>query len=373
MNIFIADALEYKGKIKSFASGNKNLIIFLCFLFIPAKASGIIYGLIYFSQFAVTPNTPMQSFYISLILLLIYVIFHSLQRPLFPVKYSNSIISSLIDKKSFFLFRIIFLAYSAVPLSIFFFIGLLSNDKSSIDHITSVLFLVTSFSCIGFFLYELRLFSFLSLSVIFILFFIFKHGPLYNMAYTAIILLVALNLFIRTNDNISHRITEKSFLPSFLLSPYFINLLYFIKNKKIFTINLIISVILSYLVCYIAYQQTPDRIIYITIIYLSFTLYIFTLFFYNIIHIENKHLSYLVNFSSKRKFIFINYTLCLLLFIICGLYYIIMTKSIAILIFYYSGIYSLTALINLSRSQYTKLITLCVIVLFSCLGGYIYA
>ncbi|OCA55632.1 hypothetical protein Phpb_01255 [Photorhabdus namnaonensis] len=56
MNLIIADALEYRDRIKKFASGNKNVIIFLCFLLLPAKASGVIEFLIILSSNIVTPE-----------------------------------------------------------------------------------------------------------------------------------------------------------------------------------------------------------------------------------------------------------------------------------------------------------------------------
>ncbi|WP_340614764.1 hypothetical protein [Xenorhabdus thailandensis] len=109
MNLLIADVLEYKGKIKQFASGNKNLILFLCFLFTPAKVGGIFSGLIHLSQYITTSNNTITSFYLTSIFLLIYVIFYSVQKPLFPPKYSNGFISSLIDKRIFFICRIVFM------------------------------------------------------------------------------------------------------------------------------------------------------------------------------------------------------------------------------------------------------------------------
>ncbi|CAM3839099.1 hypothetical protein [Xenorhabdus thuongxuanensis] len=92
MNLLIADILEYKGKIKQFASGNKNLILFLCFLFIPAKAGGIFIGLIHLSQYVTTTNKTIISLYLISIFLLAYVIFYSVQKPLFPLKYSTQIV-----------------------------------------------------------------------------------------------------------------------------------------------------------------------------------------------------------------------------------------------------------------------------------------
>ncbi len=72
MNLIIADALEYKGRIKKFASGNKNVILFLCFLLLPAKSSGIIEILIILSSNIVTPGSYIKSFYFSSISLIIY-------------------------------------------------------------------------------------------------------------------------------------------------------------------------------------------------------------------------------------------------------------------------------------------------------------
>ncbi|WP_323872565.1 hypothetical protein [Xenorhabdus doucetiae] len=375
MNLLIADILEYKGKIKQFALGNKNLILFLCFLFIPAQAGGIFNGLIHLSQYVITPNDRINSLYFSSISLLIYVIFHSIQKQLLPLKYSNDFILSLVDKKTFFICRIIFMVYSAVPISIFFFIGLLSDSGRTLSEITSVLFLITSFAVIGFSLSELKLSHILTLSFLFIFMSIFRYNLLYNLAYTIVILSTSFWLFIQEKkDKKNHR---RNNIISFnrFLSLYFIYLFDFISTHKTFISNIIASIAFLYFIAYIACQQAPENINYIIAIYFGVILYISMILFYSLIHNNKNHLCYLINFVSPKKLLILNYCLCFSFFtFLCGVFAIFVTHSFHIVSFlYYCVISIFTSLINLSKTQYTKLLTLCFIVLFSCLGGYIYA
>ncbi|PHM74685.1 hypothetical protein [Xenorhabdus kozodoii] len=373
MNLLIADMLEYKCKIKQFALGNKNLLLFLCFLFIPAKASGIFYGLIHLSQYVTTQNNTIDSFYLSLIFLLVYIIFYSVQRPLFPLEYSNGFISSLVDKKTFFVCRIMFMIYSAIPISIFFFVGFLSNDSNStLSQTTSVLFLLTSFAVIGFSLSELKLSHSITLSFLFILLSILRCNSLCNLVYTFIIFIIPFWLF--TQNKKSHQ-ENKVHLSNKFSSPYLVNLFYFLSINKIFILNIIASIVFLFFIAYIAYQQVPDNINYIVIGYLGGILYILMILFYNLIHINEKYLCHLINFISNKKLLLLNYCVCLAVFtILFVLFSLFITHSFYVVLFlYYCLISVFTALINLSKTQYTKLLTLCSIVLFSCLGGYIYA
>ncbi|WP_374053109.1 hypothetical protein [Xenorhabdus taiwanensis] len=375
MNLLIADILEYKGKIKKFASGNKNLILFLCFLFIPAKAEGIFSGLIYLSQHVITSNNMITSLYQTSIFLLVYVIFYSVQKPLFPLKHSNSFISSLIDQKTFFVSRIIFMVYSAIPVSIFFFIGLLSDSGNLLSQMTSVLFLITAFAVIGFALSELNLSHTIILSSSIIFMSIFRYNPLYNLAYTIIILTISFQIFTKGGkDNKNHQ-RNGIILSNKLLFPYPINLFYFLSTNKVFFVNIIASIVFLYFIAYIACQQAPENINYITIGYFGFILYISMILFYRLVHTNKNCLYHLINFISTKKLLLLNYGICLSVFtILCGVFILFVTHSLhTVLFLYYYVISVFTALMNLSKTHYTKLLTLCSIVLFSCLGGYIYA
>ncbi len=139
--------------------------------------------------------------------------------------------------------------------------------------------------------------------------------------------------------------------------------------------NIIISIVFLYFIAYIACQQAPDKNNFITIGYFGLTLYISMILFYNLIHTNKGHLYHLINFLSAKKFILLNYCICLSIFTIsCSVFAFFVTHSLQLVLFpYYYVISIFIALINLSKTQYTKLLSLCSIVLFSCLGGYIYA
>ncbi|TYO98401.1 hypothetical protein LY16_03305 [Xenorhabdus doucetiae] len=154
-----------------------------------------------------------------------------------------------------------------------------------------------------------------------------------------------------------------------------INLFHFTSTNKTFILNIAASIIFFYFIAYIVCQQAPENVNYITVIYFGITLYISMILFYSLIHDNKNHLCYLINFVSSRKLLILNYCLCFSFFtFLCGVFAIFVTHSFHIVLFlYYCVISIFTALINLSKTQYTKLLTLCFIVLFSCLGGYIYA
>ncbi|WP_415843351.1 hypothetical protein, partial [Xenorhabdus thuongxuanensis] len=82
------------------------------------------------------------------------------------------------------------MAYSAIPISIFFFIGLLSGSVNPLSQVTSVLFLIISFAVIGFSLSELKLSHTIILSFLFIFLSIFRYSPLHNLIYIFIILTI---------------------------------------------------------------------------------------------------------------------------------------------------------------------------------------
>ncbi|OKP09065.1 hypothetical protein Xentx_00151 [Xenorhabdus thuongxuanensis] len=267
------------------------------------------------------------------------------------------------------------MAYSAIPISIFFFIGLLSGSVNPLSQVTSVLFLIISFAVIGFSLSELKLSHTIILSFLFIFLSIFRYSPLHNLIYIFIILTIPFQIFIHEKEDKKNYQKNGVVLSNKLLSPYIIDLSYFLSTNKTFIVNIITSIVVLYSTAYIACQQAPKKINYITIGYFGFMLYISMRLFYNLIHTNKNHLCQLINFLSTKKLRFLHYCICLSVFTIsCCVFILFVTNSLYIVLFlYYYVISVFTALMNLSKTHYTKLLTLCSIVLFSCLGGYIYA
>ncbi|MDX7997729.1 hypothetical protein FE394_00580 [Xenorhabdus sp. Reich] len=375
MNLFIADALEYKGKINKLAAGNKNLILFLLFLFIPAKSGGVFNGLIHLSHYIVIPNSATSCFYLSIIFLLIYIVFYSLQKNLLPLRHSNGFISSLINDRTFFSCRIIFMIYSSIPISLFFLISLLSDNNNIVSHIASILFLITSFAVIGFSLSELMIIHTVILSFLFILLSIFRYNPLCDFLYTIIILSLAFQLFIQTKKNNKNNIVISGIFLQRLPSFHFINGINFLSTNKTFCLNIINSMIISFTVAYLARQETPEKTNDIAIIFFGYTLYISMILFYKIIQNNENHLRYLINFISIKNLSFLKCCLSFSFFSVsCIFFSLFLMPLFPMTLFIYYCIMSIfTTLICLLRTQYTKLIALCFIVLSSYLWGHFYA
>ncbi|WP_445375560.1 hypothetical protein ACSLVK_08265 [Photorhabdus tasmaniensis] len=375
MNLIIADALEYRDRIKKFASGNKNVIIFLCFLLLPAKASGVIEFLIILSSNIVTPENYIKSFYFSSISLIIYVLFYLVNISFFPTARKNSIVVSLVDKKTLFLCGIIFFIYSAFPMIIFFSLGFFSGNANSLYYFSSMLFLIVSFAVIGFCLFELNLLCFILVAAFFILSASLRNGVLYNFIFTSAILLIAFRLYLSSAS--CHTINQhnKLFSSGFFLSPYIINLRYHFHKNKTSSFIMLLSVLIIYILCESAFSQIPAKADYILLTYFSVVIYMCMLLFYNLSYIEMNRFSYLFNFLSMQKFLFYNYLVSLFLFsILIFAFCFFVVKSFSVIMFIsYIFLSVILSFISLLRTQYTKLIILCVIVSFTCFFGVIYA
>ncbi len=375
MNLIIADALEYKGRIKKFASGNKNVIIFLCFLLLPAKASGVIEFLIILSSNIVTPENYIKSFYFSCISLIIYVLFYLVNIRFFPTARKNSIVVSLVDKKTLFLCSIIFFIYSAFPMVIFFFLGFFSGNANSLYYFSSMLFLIFSFAVIGFCLFELNLLCFLLVAAFFIFSASLRNGVLYNFIFTLAILLIAFRLYLNLVSFHSTNQNKKLFSSGFFLSPYIVNLRYHFHKNKTSSFVMLLSVLILYILCESAFSQIPAKSDYILLTYFSVVIYICMLLFYNLSYIEMNRISYLSNFLSMRKILLYNYLVSLFLFsVLSSSFCFFVVKSFPIIMFIsYVFLSVILSFISLLRTQYTKLIILCIIVSFTYFFGVIYA
>lgn len=375
MNLIIADALEYKGRIKKFASGNKNVIIFLCLLLLPAKASGIIEILIVFSSNIITPGSYIKSFYFSSISLIIYVLFYLVNIRFFPTARKNSFVVSLVDKKTLFLCRVVFFIYSAFPMIIFFFLGFFSGNVNFLYYFSSMLFLIISFAVIGFCLFELNFLCFVFVVAFFILSASFRNGILYNFIFTLAILLIAFRLYL--NPTLCYPINQNKKLLSsrFFSLLYIINLRYYFHKNKISSLIMLLFVIILYISCESAFSQIPAKADYILLVYFSVVTYICMLLFYNFSYIEINYLSYLSNFLSMRKILFYNYCISLFLFsFLTFAFCFLVIKSFPVIMFIsYVFLLVFLSFISLLRTQYTKLIILCVIFFFTYFFGVIYA
>ncbi|RKS57755.1 hypothetical protein BDD30_2568 [Photorhabdus asymbiotica] len=375
MNLIMADALEYKGRIKEFASGNKNVIIFLCFLLLPAKASGIFEILIVLSSNIVTPESYIKSFYFSFISLIMYVLFYSVNKRFFPTARKNSIIVSLVDKKTLFLCNIVFFIYSTFPMIIFFFLGSFSVNVNYLSYFSSMLFLIISFAVIGFCLFELNLLYFVFFATFFIFSASFRSGVLYNFIFTLAILLMAFRLYL--NSASCHIINQnkKLFSAGFFSLPYIINLRYHFHKNKISSLIMLLSVMILYILCESAFSQIPTKSDYILLIYFSVAIYICMLSFYNFSYIEMNLFSYLSNFLSMQKILFYNYCISLFIFsILIFSFCFFVVKSFPVIMFIsYVFLSVILSFISLLRTQYTKFIILCVIFSFTYFFGVVYA
>ncbi|ETS29747.1 hypothetical protein BB987_02375 [Photorhabdus temperata] len=375
MNLIIADALEYKGRVKKFASGNKNVIIFLFFLLLPAKFSGLIEVLITLSYNIVLPESHIKSSYFSSISLIVYMVFYLINIRFFPSAKENSIIVSLVGKKTLFFCRVVFFIYSAFPMIIFFFMGFLSENVNFLHYFSSVFFLIVSFAVIGFCLFELSFLHFFIVAVFFILAASFRNGILYDLIFTLVIPLVALILYLNfTPCSIINR-NKKLFSLRFFSLPYIINLRSFFNKNKISVLIMVLFVLLLYLLCESAFSQIPNKAGYILLIYSSVVLYICMLLFYNLSYIEVNYLSYLSNFLSVHKILFFNYCVSLFFYFICFfIFCFLVIKSFSVIIFLsYIFLSIIVSFISLLRTQYTKIIIVGVIFFFAFFLGVIYA
>ncbi|KOY61367.1 hypothetical protein AM629_14225 [Photorhabdus heterorhabditis] len=99
------------------------------------------------------------------------------------------------------------------------------------------------------------------------------------------------------------------------------------------------------------------------------------LLFYNLSYIEINRLSYLSNFLSMRKILLYNYLVSLFLFsVLSSSFCFFVVKSFPIIMFIsYVFLSVILSFISLLRTQYTKLIILCIIVSFTYFFGVIYA
>ncbi|MCW7762294.1 hypothetical protein, partial [Photorhabdus luminescens] len=317
MNLIIADALEYKGRIKKFASGNKNVIIFLFLLLLPAKFSGIFEVLITLSSNIIIPDGYIKSFYFTAISLMVYMVFYLINIRFFPSAKENSIIVSLVGKKTLFFSRIVFFIYSAFPIVIFFFMGFFSENVNCLHYLSSMFFLIVSFSVIGFCLFELSFLHFFIVAVFFLLAASFRNGILYDLIFTLVIPLAALILYLNFTPCYIINRDKRLFSSGFFSLPYIMNLRSYFNKNKMSVFIMVLSVLLLYLLCESAFSQIPNKADYILLIYASVVLYICMLLFYNLSYIEINYLSYLSNFLSVRKIFFFNYCICLFFYLLC--------------------------------------------------------
>ncbi|MBS9423680.1 hypothetical protein [Photorhabdus caribbeanensis] len=317
MNLIIADALEYKGRVKKFASGNRNVIIFIFLLLLPAKLSGVIEVLINLSSNIVIPENHIKSFYFSSISLIVYLVFYLINLRFFPSAKENSIIVSLVGKKNLFICRVVFFIYSAFPMVIFFFMGFFSENVNCLHYLSSMFFLMVSFAVIGFCLFELSFLHFFIVTVFFILAASFRNGILYDLIFTLVIPLVALILYLNFTPCYIINRNKKLFSLAFFSLPYIMNLRSYFNKNKISVLIMVLSVLLLYLLCESAFSQIPNKADYILLIYSSVVLYICMLLFYNLSYIEINYLSYLSNFLSVRKIFFFNYCVSLFFYLVC--------------------------------------------------------
>ncbi len=375
MNLFIADLVEYKRKVRLFASGNRNLILLLFFIVIPAEVSGVISGIATLSQYVIEPKNAIKEFYLSSLFLLIYIIYYSIQKQSFPIKYSNSFISSLLNKKQFFFYRIAFMIYSAIPISIFFFMGLLSKNSHSLEYIIRALSLVISLSALGFLLYESNKINVIIISLLFILFCVINNSVFYSVIQVVIILVLSFFLFVNDIILVIKNKNSGGRIPLVFLSPYVIYIFDFISTRKVFVITITTSIVFFSVSAYFIYQQMPEKINDVLIVFFSIILYISMILFYNLSHFTQNNISNLISFTTRINLIIKNYFSILAVFIIVFMIFLFfLPKHFLLPMFvFYSLLSIVTSIINILKSQYTKLITLFVIVLFSCLLGYLYA
>ncbi|OWO79833.1 hypothetical protein B5C26_20230 [Photorhabdus luminescens] len=375
MNLIIADALEYKGRIKKFASGNKNVIIFLFLLLLPAKFSGIFEVLMTLSSNIVISESYIKSFYFTAISLIVYMVFYVVNIRFFPSAKENSIIVSLVGKKTLFFSRIVFFIYSAFPMVIFFFIGFFYENVNYLHYLSSVFFLIVSFAVIGFCLFELNFLHFFIVAVFFLLAASFRNGILYDLIFTLVIPLAALILYLNFTPCYIINRNKKLFSSGFFSLPYIMNLRYCFNKNKMSVLIMALSVLLLYLLCESAFSQIPNKADYISLIYASVVLYICMLLFYNLSYIEINYLSYLSSFLSVRKILFFNYCICLFLYLLCFfIFCFLVVKSFPVIIFLsYVFLSIIVSFISLLRTQYTKIIIISVIFFFTLFLGVIYA
>lgn len=138
---------------------------------------------------------------------------------------------------------------------------------------------------------------------------------------------------------------------------------------------MLLSVLILYILCESAFSQIPAKADYILLTYFSVVIYMCMLLFYNLSYIEMNRFSYLFNFLSMQKFLFYNYLVSLFLFyILISAFCFFVVKSFSVIMFIsYIFLSVILSFISLLRTQYTKLIILCVIVSFTCFFGVIYA